>query len=302
MVGNVISSAKSIARPFVRQRTRQLKSGSKAIRRRLQPLTASIRLLPDFIIIGAQKSGTTSLYQYLGQHPYVAPSLEKEVHFFDANFGQGLNWYRAHFASIFYKYYVNNLRGHELITGEASPYYVFYPHAPRRIFETLPQVKLIVLLRNPVDRAYSHYFHQVRRGRETLTFEEALKAEPERLSGEVERILADEHYLSYNHVHFSYLARGIYVDQLEAWFKFFPREQMLILSSEDFFAQPSTTYRQVLEFLGLPAWKLPEYRRRNVGHYRDRIDPATRKYLVQFFAPHNQRLFDLLGVRFAWNS
>jgi hypothetical protein len=264
-------------------------------------LTAPLRLLPDFIIIGAQKCGTTSLYRFLTeQHACIAPSLEKEIHFFDIAFGKGLNWYRAHFPTILYKQYLKKVRGQDLITGEASPYYIFYPHAPRRIFETVPQVKLIVLLRNPVDRAYSHYHHQVTRGRETLSFEQAIEAEPQRLSGELEKIMADEHYISFNQAHFSYLARGIYVDQLKAWSNLFPLEQLLILNSEAFFADPATTYRQVVAFLNAPESILQSAKKRNVGSYQ-KMSPATRQRLVEYFRPHNQRLFEYLGTSFNWD-
>ena len=151
-----------------------------------------------------------------------------------------------------------------------------------------------------VDRAYSHYHHQVSRGRETLSFEEAIQAEPQRLSGELAKILEDENYTSFNHVHFSYLSRGIYVDQLKAWQRFFPKEQILILSSEDFFANPSATCKQVLKFLNVPDWELNVHRKSNVGRY-SKMQEATRKSLVEYFKPHNQRLYEYLGTSFDWD-
>ena len=278
-----------------------IRRGTKALQGRvIYPLTAQIRLVPDFIIIGAQKCGTTTLYTNLVKHPWIKPALEKEVHFFDAAYSKGLNWYRAHFPSTFYKQYVWQVYRRTLVTGEASPYYIFYPHAPRRIFETLPQVKLIVLLRNPVDRAYSHYQHQIQRGRETLSFEAALEAEPERLAGEAAKILADGGYTSFNHVHFSYLARGIYADQLAAWREYFSPERMLILNSERFFADSPAVLNQVTGFLGLPAWQAAELKKRNRGQY-EKMEPAARARLVDYFRPHNQRLYDLLGARFDWD-
>jgi hypothetical protein len=159
---------------------------------------------------------------------------------------------------------------------------------------------LIVLLRNPVDRAYSHYHHQVTRGRESLSFEQAIEAEPQRLSGELEKIMADEHYLSFNQAHFSYLARGIYVDQLKAWSNLFPPEQLLILNSEAFFADPATTYCQVVSFLNAPESVLQSTNKRNVGSYQ-KMSPATRQRLVEYFRPHNQRLYEYLGTSFNWD-
>src|SRR5690606_27362001 len=142
----------------------------------------------------------------------------------------------AHFASSAYCAVRQRAHGRRVITGEASPYYMVYPFAPERLRKDLPQAKLIALLRNPVDRAYSHYQHQVARGRESLSFEEALAAEPRRLDGELEKILADETYTSFAHAHYSYRLRGHYADQLESWFKVFPREQILVLAAESLFA------------------------------------------------------------------
>jgi hypothetical protein len=190
--------------------------------------------------------------------------------------------------------------GYPPVVGEKSPYYLFYPLAPRRVFSLLPRAKLIVLLRNPVDRAYSHYYHEVSRGREPLTFEQALEAEPARLAGEVEKMLQDERYIGHNHVTFSYLARGIYVDQLQAWLTCFPKEQMLVLGSSELFATPDAAHRRVLAFLELPHLPLQQSKRSNVGRYA-KMDQRTRERLVEYFRPHNQRLFDLLGTRFDWD-
>src|SRR5437660_4703703 len=211
--------------------------------------TSQARLLPDFIIIGTQRGGTTSLYYYLTEHPGIARALMKEVHFFDDNFTEGLNWYRAQFPSSLQKYYAERIRKEHFITGESSPYYLFYPHAPKRISELVPQAKLIVLLRNPVDRAYSHHWLGTLEGKETLPFEEAIQREEERMAGEHEKILADEHYESFNHRFFSYLARGIYVDQLQHWMNFYPKEQFLILKSEDLYKDTAAVVQQALEFI-----------------------------------------------------
>jgi hypothetical protein len=273
-----------------------------AVRKISATLPASLRLLPDFIIIGAQKCGTTSLYNYLIEHPWVAPSAVKEVHFFDLAFARGVTWYRRQFPSLLKKCYARTVLRQDLVTGEASPYYIFHPHAPRRIRMTLPNVKLIVLLRNPVDRAFSHYQHSVRSGNEPLSFEEALEKECERLDGELEKMLANEHYRSMPHQAYSYLLRGIYVDQLKTWLGIFPAAQMLILSSEDFYASPAATYRQTLEFLGLPTYELREYRKYDHGGYRAKMDSATRRWLVEYFRPHNRRLYDFLDRRFDWDG
>ena len=286
----IIDVVKSFAPPFMK---RAIKKGSRE-------LSGQIGVMPDYIIIGAQKCGTTSLYRYLIKHPCVVPASKKEVHFFDNHFGEGISWYRAHFPSFLYRYYAKQMRRQDIITGEASPYYICHPLAPKRISEIIPRVKLIALLRNPVDRAYSHYHHEVKNGNETLSFEEAIKREEERLRGERDRMLRDEDYYSFNHQHYSYLSRGIYVDQLKVWMSIFPKEQVLILESKDFFADPPTILKRVFEFLNLPSWELKEYRKYNIANY-SKIDTTMRKCLIDYFEPHNQRLYEYLGVNLGWD-
>ena len=254
-------------------------------------------MLPDFLIIGAQRAGTTSLYKYLEEHPSVAPPLlGKGAHFFDTNFAKGETWYRSHFPTRVHKRY-----SRKPLTGEGSPYYLFHPCAPRRVAETLPDAKLIAILRDPVARAYSHYWHEVARGFESLPFEEAIDREPERLAGEEERIRADPAYNSFNHQHYSYLARGFYADQLETWYSLVPRDQLLVISSEQFFADPDRTYGQVLDFLGLPCMALRDYEAFNPREY-PRMEEQTERRLARHFSEPNARLYELLGVDYGWRQ
>jgi len=249
--------------------------------------------LPDFLIIGAQKCGTTFLYYLLCQHPYVEPATTKEVHFFDTNFAEGVQWYRSHFSPPAQK------DGRKMLTGESSPYYLYHPHAARRAAKVVPQVKLIALLRNPVDRAYSDYNHKFREAREHLSFEDAIGAEEERLRGEKEKLLADENYHSVNYRKYSYLSRGIYVDQLLEWERHFDRDQLLVLKSEDFFENPQDSFERVLGFLDLPHWETGASGQRNEGEY-DEMSLATRRRLEAYFEPHNRRLYEYLGIDFGW--
>ena len=199
---------------------------TRVVRRATSPL----RALPDFLIIGAQRAGSSSLFAYVCAHPSVAEPTHKEIHFFDNNWFRGLDWYR--------RYFPLRARMGGRITGEASPYYLFHPAAAGRVAETLPDVRLIAVLRDPVERAYSAYQLARRQGHETLEFEEALAREVERLAGEEERILADPRYASVAHRRFSYRTRGLYAEQLERWYERFPREQLLVVRSEDLFAEP----------------------------------------------------------------
>jgi len=248
-----------------------------------------VDVLPDFLIIGAQKAGTTSLASYLAAHPKVVPPKRKEVHFFDLNYGRGLKWYRSHFSIAVGKKLWSCMRSRPLLTGEATPYYIFHPLAASRAFDLLPAARIIVLLRDPVDRAYSHYHHEVRLGAESLSFEDAIEAEDRRIAEEGQRLALDSSYASFNYLHFAYLKRGIYADQINRWLEFYRPEQFLILSSEAFFKNPALEYQKVLQFLGLPPWNLPAYPAELVGTYRP-LSTATRDHLQQYFAPHNSRL------------
>ncbi len=256
--------------------------------------TSPLRVLPDFLILGAQKAGTSSLHDYLSQHPNVKPALAKEIHFLDYNYARGEAWYRAHFPTRLEKW-----RGDFLLTGEGSPYYLFYPHAARRAKHLVPHAKLLVLLRNPVERAYSHYQHQVRLGLEELTFETAIENEAARLVGEFEKIILDDEYYSFNFQNYSYLARGMYADQLERWFKQFPRAQFLILASEAFYQNTAHEFERVLDFLHLSRWQPQTFAVRNEGKYEP-MNAGTRAQLVEFFAPHNARVYELLNQDFEW--
>ena len=283
------------ARQRARQQRRRLAAERKVVREELSvgraPATGG---LPDFLIIGAQKCGTTFLYDLLSLHPDVEPSTIKEVHYLDQRFGEGLEWYRSHFAA-----YPRNDE-QKIMTGEATPYYLFYPHAPARAARLLPGARLLVLLRDPVDRAYSHYHHMLRRRRESLSFEEAVRAEEFRLRGEVEKMMEDERYHSFNHQWFSYLSRGIYVDQISTWQQHFDAEQMLVLRSEDLFSDTLATLKTAVRFLGLADWE-PEDRAPTAksGGYAP-LDPDSRSRLQEYFEPHNRRLYEHLGVDLGW--
>jgi len=247
----------------------------------------------DFIIIGTQRGGTTSLYNYLGQHKDVTPAVTKEIHFFDDNYDRGLDWYYEQFPSI-----SKNLGKEKIpITGESTPYYQFHPLVPERVFKTLPKVKLIVLLRNPVDRAYSHYNHAKRVGNETLSFEDAIQAEGKRLEGEKEKLLEGKQSLTYQRL--SFLSRGMYVNQLKLWRQFFQKEQFLILKTEDFFDSPRTILERVFDFLGLENFEISNFKKFNQFKY-PKMEEKTRKYLTEFFKPHNKKLYQFLGKDFGW--
>ncbi|RMH77884.1 MAG: sulfotransferase [Cyanobacteria bacterium J007] len=248
--------------------------------------------MPDFLIIGAQKCGTTSLYHYLVQHPKIIPARQKEVHFFDLNFDRGLEWYTAQFFPESYE--------DGRLTGEASPYYVFHPLVAKRVYNTFPKIKLILLLRNPIDRAWSHYHHEVRWGFESLSFEEAIASEPERLAGEEEKMRDDPHYYSYNHQHYTYLARGIYAEQIAEWLQYFDRDRMLILKSEELATHPDEMMAETCAFLGVETIAVDASTQYNSGEYSQILE-KYRQELAAYFHPHNRRLKEEFGIDFYSN-
>lgn len=256
--------------------------------------TASLRPLPDFLIIGANKCGTTSLHNYLNQHPRIREGMYKEVHFFDRyhRYANGLSWYRSHFP----------IRTAEdaFLLGESTPEYLFNPAVPDRVADVMPDARLIVLLRNPVDRAYSHYHHSKRVGREPLSFEKAIDAEPDRLDGELDAHASTPTYDDQSYEHYSYLARGRYLEQIERWLQHYDREQMLILQSETLFERPESTTHRAFDFLGLSAHPIHVERAFNTGGYRDAMDPDVRARLNDYFAAPNEALFDFLGEEWDW--
>ena len=265
-------------------------------------ITSRLRGLPDFVIIGAQKCGTTSLYHFVVRHPAIVPAPHKELEYFTMKYRFGEQWYRSNFPTNLSRRRFYKKTGQKLLSGESSPTYIFYPMVSDRMKEILPDVKLIVILRNPVDRAYSHYHHNVRRNRETLPFEKAIELEGERCAGERERLIRDPDFVAAHYRKHSYLARGTYADQLEDWFKHYSKRQFLILATEDFRKNQQQTLDQVIDFLGLPPFKVENLTDRNVGNYKERMNEDTHKFLVEYFRPHNKRLYKLLQRDFDWDK
>lgn len=277
----------------------------KSIKRHFQKLkmqlAGRIGVLPDFLVIGAQKCATTSLYNYLTNHPCIYSAYKKEIGYFDRRYySKNIKWYRSHFPSFLRKYYTKWAIKRDFITGEASTGYVLYPHALKRIAKTLPKVKLVLILRNPVDRAYSHYQHTKRGGREILSFEDAIKKEVERVGIACKKLKEDEKYFNIDIAYYAYRFIGVYIDQIKVLMSLFPKEQILILKYEDFIMNPLAVYRKTLEFLDIPNSKLKDLRKYNEGEYT-KMDIKVRKSLVDYFKPYNKKLYEYLGVDFGWD-
>lgn len=258
---------------------------------RYRTASGAVRMMPAFLVIGAQRAGTSSFYWNLVRHPRIRPALEKEVHFFDReeNYGKGPAWYRGHFP----------WRRGAAITGEATPAYLYRTPVPGRVKELLPDVRLIVLLRNPVDRAYSNFQMSRRNGRDPETFERAIRRELDHVGGR--RITAEN---LEDYALLPYLQRGVYVEQLKNWFAHFERSRFRVIDSADFYAGPLAALRETAEsFLGLPRWGPRTYWK----HPKEsvpypRLAPWLRAELTEFYRPYNEELFTLLGWSRRWDG
>jgi Sulfotransferase domain len=263
-------------------------------------LTGRRHRLPDFLIIGAAKCGTTALYYTLARHPGISPvalpggKIGKEVHYFDSSaYRLGEAWYRSHFP----RRSDDGAGQRELICGEATPSYLFLPEVPARVAQLLPRVTLVALLRDPIDRAYSHWAHRWREGDEKLDFESAVAVELEHIDREPPEVW----HLSPRPGGRPYLAAGIYLDQIRRWHAAFPRERLLILGSEEYFRDPAGSTSRVMAHLGAEIRELPARTVRRPRNYPP-LAARTRDLLREFYRDHNERLFGYLGQRFDWSG
>ncbi|MCC0175413.1 tetratricopeptide repeat protein [Waterburya agarophytonicola K14] len=241
---------------------------------------------PDFIIAGASKSGTSSIYYYLGCHPQVLLSHKKEIDFYWKNFQRGIDWYLAHFPTITDR--------PDFLTGEATPNYLRFPEVARRIKQTFPKTKIIILLRNPADRAISWHYHKFNTGLTNVDLTTAISEEMKRLKTVTEKEIIETGFYNPDNI-----LSSLYIYKLKPWIEILGREQFLILKSEDFYQNPALQMKQVWDFLGLPNYDLEQYPKVNGGSYNE-VDSSLRKTLIEYFAPYNQQLEEYLGVQFNW--
>jgi hypothetical protein len=262
-------------------------------------LTYRARMLPGFLIVGAQRCGTTSMHRTLSQHPAILRAvLHKGVHYFDTDYDQGFAWYQAHFPLRARAALAQRVSGETPLTFESSPYYMFHPLAAQRINRDLPGVKLLVLVRDPVERAYSAHAHELARAYETEPFERALELEDQRLAGEAERIVSQPGYLSHSHQHHAYRTRGHYANQLERLGELFGN-RVHVVDSGRFFTDPEPVYDSVVDFLGLRHHGYPVFERHN-ARPRSPMPEALQTRLSEYFLPHDERLSRWLGAPPSW--
>ena len=260
-------------------------------KRGISGITASSRVLPNFIIIGTVRSGSTSLYYNICEHPSILSADYDEIGFFDSNYQLGINWYRSMFPTQKKMAELKEKTGFA-ITGEDTPFYFWKKEAAKRILEDLPDVKIIAIFRNPIDRAYSNYNLGVRANTENLTFEDAIDEEMKFLSKHSFRETIDRRR--------SYLTKGIYDEQIRPWFEVFTKEQVHILSTDNMEKDPKNVLQKIFRFLEIPDYDIQNPQRKKKAEY-EKMSPEIRKKLLEFYRPHNEKFFHTIGKKFEWD-
>lgn len=265
-------------------------------------VTSSLRMTPEFVVVGGQRCGTTSLFKNLAEHPQVMrPGVDKGIDWFTLHYDKDPSWYRSHFP-VERLAVLRTAKYGRPVAFEACTYYMFHPFAIERMARQLPNVKVVAMLRDPVERAFSAYKHELARGFETEPdFEKALQLEDSRLEGEIERLRDDVTYESHAHRHQAYRRRGQYAEQLERLYAHYPRERVHVLESESYFTEPEREYAALLEFLGLEPYLPAQFERHNARPSRP-MPGNAREFLADHYASHNARLVEVLGRTPRWMS
>jgi hypothetical protein len=265
----------------------------------LGTVTRRWRAEPSFIVIGGQRCGTTTVFKALAEHPQVLrPPVDKGTDYFSLYYSRGEQWYRGRMPMVASP----TQRGVRSVAFEACTYYMFHPVAIERIARDLPDVKLVAMLRDPVERAYSAYKHELARGFEVeRDFMRALELEDERLAGEEDRIRADVDYESFAHRHHAYRRRGQFAEQLRRVYDNFPAEQVHVIESESFFADPYAVYRDLVAFLQIDEW-VPGLIDQHNARPGSAMPEQARAFLTEHYREHDAALADLLGRRPAWTT
>ena len=268
------------------------------IHRHYYYLSSPFRVLPQCFVIGVVRSGTTSLYHYLSQHPSIAPAAYDELGYFDDNYHLGVNWYKSLFPTKFTKNRIIKKHG-KFLTYDVTPFYIYNPLVAKRIFESFPKAKIISNLRNPIDRAYSNYNDAVEMGDIQIPFEEVVQIAMDEIDKNKSK-LNNEAYIVDTYYE-NILARGFYADQLKIWFKKFQKNQLLMVQSEDLAQKTDQILTKIFEFLDLPYFKIKDLTKQNKREYPP-MKAETRKLLIEFYRPYNEKLYNLINQHFDWEK
>lgn len=239
-------------------------------------ITSDLRSLPSFIIIGTMLCGSTSLHYYVRQHPKISTTKIEGSNYFTNNFEKGIKSYRSQFPI---------LKGNTL-SCETSVDYLPSKIAPKRILKTMPNCKFLVIFRNPVDRAYSHYINELLAKRLDVSFEQALEIEK-----------TGNH--SNSKANFNFVKQGLYEQQLREWYRYFPKEQFHLIKSEVLMNDTTNTMNNIFKFVGLFDYKISATEKKHVQKY-DPMNAKTRDKLAEVFKEPNKKLTELTGIDFNW--
>ena len=268
------------------------------IKRHYYYLSSPFRVLPECFVIGVVRSGTTSLYHYLKQHPSIAPATYDELGYFDDNYHLGINWYKSLFPTKFTKNKIIKKHG-RFLTYDVTPFYIYNPLVAKRIFESFPKAKIISNLRNPIDRAYSNYNDAVEMGDIKIPFEDVVQIAMDEIDKNKSK-LNNEAYIVDTYYE-NILARGFYADQLKIWFEKFQKNQLLMIPSEDLAQKTDQILTKIFEFLDLPYFKIKDLTKQNKREYPP-MKAETRKLLIEFYRPYNEKLYNLISQHFDWDK
>jgi hypothetical protein len=266
----------------------------------LARLTSFSRMMPDIFIGGVQKGGTSSLYYAMVQHPQIIPGKRKEIFYYNItpNYGKGLSYYKQFFGTSLYKTFKTISGGKPVHTIDATTHMLDCKEAPSRILNDVLNAKMIFILRDPSERAFSQYKMSVKKGFEKTSFENALKLEEERIKDGLTHVLADPKH-NYAYQRLAYRSKGLYADHLKYWFNNFPKENIHVINAEEFYKAPSSVYKELCRFLDIDENISVKFEKKNEGK-EGTMDPKTKAALQEFYKPHNEELYKLLNKRYDW--
>ena len=268
------------------------------LKRNIFALTGSIRVLPDFLVIGAKRCGTTSLFYHLPEHPCISKSPHDNMGFFNDNFHLGVNWYKSFFPTIFTRNKIKSEFG-KFLAFDVTTTYMEEESTANNVYQIKPNMKIIVILRNPVDRAYSQYHLNLREKAEKRSFEDAMEENMNELNKEsYERYEIKPKFSVEEN---NYLKKGLYAQQLRHWLNIFPMESMLILSTEEFESNQQVIYNKIFEFLNISQFEVKNTEKMEKGSY-PQMKSETRSLLLDYFRSYNKELFRLIDKKFDWEK
>ncbi len=262
------------------------------IGRKFKGITAAQRKLPDFLVIGGKRCGTTTLFEFLRQHQMIAEPVIDHMGFFDDNYSIGINYYKSFFP-------IKTEETAKKLDYDVTTSYLTSPFVAERVAKEIPNVKIIVLLRNPTSRAWSDYNASQKKDASEEEFQTYIDDELQELEASdfEEKVSKNDYNMSEPFSNF--IKKGLYAVYLKKWLKLFPRKNFLFISTESFSNDENKVFKQIFDFLGLSNFEIHKLQRMSKGNY-EKLNPKIKNKLDLFFAPHNDELFKLINEKYDW--